>query len=390
MIVPVLRSVGGLIIRRLPAVSSQAGKRLLPSVVSKVSTSTAMKTRNVVRTTILGSRKNLTAGAVTSPGSATSKSWFSKLADKTPGWLKKAATFTGEIIAFNELSDLIFGSDSDSEKKEDGSNDQDSISQENLADSALSNILSVNGHSKLLEINDNIIGDDLINSSRIFDIVDGIKGLFLSRRAIAGDTLNYSQQIFVDTMTDTERGFAVTRLINMIKLICFSSETPELMMLLANQSVASGMINPQVTNAFDEVISMDAYEKTNMERKASESNILYQGLSDEIAQAAFQDYFDSSSSNVLDFFDVFDLSSTDDEIIDSVRACRLARLSSDDSIGVTLGLYDKFTVDSDGKDDESAALNRTIYYSKVSNNFVNFFTALSMRDQYMIDNYLRK
>lgn len=376
--VPIVRVLGGLIIKEAPALTRYAGKRLLPQVAS----ATARSSSSIVRRTV-GQRAKASMAASLKGAStvATKPSFFRRVASKMPNWLKKSAIFVGEVIAFDELTDLMFG------EKAIGASGK---SQEELEDSALNNILVANGHSKLLDNIENVPENDDMSHSRINDITDIVTEVFISRSSACGSDLPYSKQSRLNALTVNERALAITRLISTVKHICLSSDDNELFLLMANQAMVSGMSNASPTNSFDMIINSNAVERRKAGLKAAEQNRMFTALGDELAEAAYDDFF-SSHSSFFDFFDLIDYDG-DDEIEgeDSSVAARIARLVTDDSVGAALNMLQRFTVDSDGKDDESSALSRTVEYSRLSSAYTDFIIGTSLRNSNIITNYLSK
>lgn len=375
---PIIRVLGGLIVKETPALVRYSGKRLLPQVASATSRSSS----SIVRRTV-GQRTKASMAASLKGAStvATKPGFFKRVASKMPNWLKNSAIFVGEMIAFDELTDLMFGENAI------GSSGK---SQEELEDGALNNILVANGHSKLLDNIENIPENDDMTHSRINDLTDIVTEVFISRSSACGSDMPYSKQSRLDALTINERALAITRLVATIKHICLSSDDNELFLLMANQAMVSGMINSSPTNAFDTIINSNAVDRRKANLKAAELNAMFTSLGDELAESAYDDFFSSHSS----FFDFFDLISYDgdDEVEgeDSSIAARIARLVTDDSVGAALNMLQRFTVDSEGKDDEARSLARTVEYSRLSGAYTDFIIGASLRNSNIMANYLSK
>lgn len=375
---PIIRLVGGLIIKETPTLVKYSGKRLLPQVASATTrSSTSMIRRTVGRRTKASMAASL-KGATTV---ASKPGMFTRMVSNMPNWLKRSAVFVGELVAFNELSELLFGNASD------GAN---SKSKEELEDNALSNILVANGHSKLLDNIENIPENEELAHTRINDLTALIADIFCSRNSICGADLPYSKQSRLDALTVNERSLIIVRLIGIVKHVCISSDDNELFLLMANQAMVSGMSNAAPTNSFDVIINSNAVERRKAGLKATELNSMFTALGDELAESAYDDFFSSHSS----FFDFFDSISYDgDEEVegeDSSITARIARLVTDDSAGAALNMIQRFTVDGDGSDDESKALARTIEYSRLSNAYTDFIIGASLRNSSIMSNYLSK
>lgn len=375
---PIIRVIGGLVVKEAPAIVKYSGKRLLPQVASATAgSSTSLIRRTVGRRTKASMAASL-KGATTV---AAKPGLFKRIASKMPNWLKRSAIFVGEVIAFDELTDLMFGENAIGASGK---------SQEELEDNALANILVANGHSKLLDNIENIPENEDIAHSRVNDLTDLVSELFTSRNSICGADLAYSKQSRLDALTVNERSLILVRLISVVKHVCISSDDSELFLLMANQAMVSGMSNAAPTNAFDTIINSNAVDRRKAGLKAAELNAMFTALGDELAESAYDDFFSSHSS----FFDFFDLISYDGdeetEGEDSSIAARIARLVTDDSAGAALSMIQRFAVDSDGKDDESKALSRTIEYSRLSNAFTDFIIGASLRNSSIMSNYLSK
>lgn len=374
--VPIIRVLGGVIVKEIPAITKYAGQRTLPSVVRGVEKSSSVAIRNAVgrrtRATMAASLK----GATTSPAA---KGWLRRTVDRMPNWLKKAGMFAGELVAFDQLLDLM-----DDDKAAGNDESQTTESEEN----ALTNILIANGHSKLLENIENIPEHEDMTSSRLDDLVDLVGDIFTSRAAIAGSDMSYSKTSRLEMLSNNERILIITRLVNVIKQVSVTAVDNEIMLLAANQAMVSGMMNAAPTNAFDILINSNSVDRRKANAKAAELNSMFTALGDELAESAYDDFF-AQHSSVLDFFDLIKYSG-DEEIEgeDASIAARLARLVTDDSAGAALNILQRFTVDSDGEDDESRALNRTIEYGRLSNPFLDFVIAGSFRNSQAMERYL--
>lgn len=362
--------------KEIPAITKYAGQRTLPSVVRGVEKSSSVAIRNAVgrrtRATMAASLK----GATTSPAA---KGWLRRTVDRMPNWLKKAGMFAGELVAFDQLLDLM-----DDDKAAGNDESQTTESEEN----ALTNILIANGHSKLLENIENIPEHEDMTSSRLDDLVDLVGDIFTSRAAIAGSDMSYSKTSRLEMLSNNERILIITRLVNVIKQVSVTAVDNEIMLLAANQAMVSGMMNAAPTNAFDILINSNSVDRRKANAKAAELNSMFTALGDELAESAYDDFF-AQHSSVLDFFDLIKYSG-DEEIEgeDASIAARLARLVTDDSAGAALNILQRFTVDSDGEDDESRALNRTIEYGRLSNPFLDFVIAGSFRNSQAMERYL--
>lgn len=382
MIGPIVRAVGGLIVKETPALVKYTGKRLLPAVSTKVARSSSSIIRRTVSTQARSKTRNLLAGAVTSP--SVEQGFFKKMFAKTPGWLKKSVTFAGEVVAFNEITELIFG------PSKEGAEAGTAGGSDSAKENALSNLLVANGHSKLLETIDNVPNDEELSNSRVNDLTDIVTDLFTSRNSICGTDLTYSISARVNALGPNERALIITRLACIMKHVAIGSDDPEIFLLMANQAMASGMTNASPTNGFERVINSNPVERRKAGIKAAEFNAMFNALGDELAGAAYDEFFDSHSS-IWDFFDTITYDG-DDEIEgeDSSVAARICRLVTDDSVGASLSILEKFTLDSDGEDDETRALNRTIEYSRLSNAYLDFVIGGSLRSQFIMDSYLSK
>lgn len=380
MIGPIVKAVGGLIIKKVPSLVPYAGKRLLPALTGKVANASSSVVRRTVGKTV---RKDLLKGAVTSP--SVKKGIFGSIGSKMPGWMKKSFIFAGEVVAFNELTELIFGDD-----KKGNSNSLFDDDDSDVENNAFSNVLIANGHSRLLEDIENEPANEQITNSRINDLTDLVSDVFTSRNSICGSDLPYSLDSRLVSLLPNERGLIITRLVSIIKQVALTSEDPEILLLLSNQAMVSGMVNSSVTNGFDMIMGSNPSDRRKAGIKAAEMNSMFTSLGDEIAEAAYDDFY-SSHSSLFDFFDVFEYDGDNEvEGEDSSIAARIARLCTDDSAGAALNMLQKVALDSDGKDDESRALARTVDYSRLSGLYLDFVIGAGLRSQFVMDTYLSR
>lgn len=380
MIVSIVKAVGGLIIKKVPAMVTYTGKRMLPAVTGGVASASSSVVRRTVGKTV---RKDLLKGAVTSPAAKTG--FFGSIGSKMPSWLKKSFIFAGEVVAFNELTELIFGDDDDDEKNA----GKDGV-EKDIVNNAFSNVLIANGHSKMLEDIENEPANEQISNSRINDLTDLISDIFTSRNSICGSDLPYSLNSRLTSLNPNERGLIITRLISAVKQVALTSEDPEILFLLANQAMVSGMANSSVTNGFDMVMGSNPTDRRKAGIKAAEMNAMFTALGDEIAEAAYDDFY-SSHSSFFDFFDVIDYDGDKEvEGEDSSIAARIARLCTDDSAGAALSMLQKVALDDDGQDDEGRALSRTVDYSRLSGLYLDFVIGAGLRSQFVMDSYLSR
>jgi hypothetical protein len=324
------------------------------------------------------------SGARYSKAAGLAKSTWSKL----PRWARIGTRFTSEFVAFWILSDLII---------KDGPNNEPQVYMNEDGELVLMDpgelvdlIMLANGHSRLLESFGLSGTGSQMRNGVIGGGLDLANDIMRSKAVISGA---YVDDQFVGRLRaigERERIFIISRLINTAKVIGQFSDIPTVMQLVTRQAALSDMINSAPTNACERVLEMARMNPTQFESAAAELSILIGSSYDTVANAAFQDYF-SAFTTKFDFFDVFSDSNLDEAAdIPTLQRALLAKMMSDDSVGVELGWLDRFSVDSDGEDDESAAVENLVRFSMVSHRYADLVDALLADNDSLVRDLLNR
>jgi len=319
-------------------------------------------------------------GRVGAIGTA-SKQWISRYTPnflkamvKTSAW-KTGSEIARELVGFAVTSavlDKVLGKSPDQSKKE------GELSDEETAMGL--KVLEATGHAKLNRMYGLLYGPAHWSSEFTRSIDNIIQRIMWSKRAITGELLSQEDTLNIESYTQNEIDFVLTRLISTAKEIALLSSHNEYNLLYMRQLACSNMVNSSPTNAREIINSRGLQNTERVMHMAQAHNLLYEGLYKETTDQYADELFNKSTTS-WDFFDAFGGGAekwTDDTeaLRETKDGALISMMASDDTSASQLGWYDKWRADSDGDDDESAAVRALVYYSAVGDNYGKTISAV--------------
>lgn len=202
-----------------------------------------------------------------------------------------------------------------------------------------------------------------------------VKNMMVDRSFLTGNGFDDSTMAQMNTLDDQERIYILSVLAGVAKGLCLDTDASEVLNAYRYQSCLSDQLFAVPTKGFELLLKKGLSTENVYEAAAMQYTETISSFAGELSQAAFQDFFDESTNIVFDFKDIFggDTGSTwsaekEEWAIQRVNA-QVSCLSTDSNLNTITGWLDRFAVDSDGKDDESAALRTMLKYQSVSDNY---------------------
>lgn len=210
-----------------------------------------------------------------------------------------------------------------------------------------------------------------------------IQSLVFNRYTLTGNELDDVSTARLASLDDEERLFCIAALVALTKRFCENSDASEVLNAFRIQATLSNQIFSVPTRGFESLIKKDHIYSPMIEDAAEQYVSTMQGFSEEYSQSAFQSFFDETTNILLDPKDIFGGDSgvdwsADKEEWASVRThAQVSCLATDSQLNTLTSWLDKWAVDSDGKDDESRALDTMLKYQSVALNYEWFITNIA-------------
>lgn len=237
-----------------------------------------------------------------------------------------------------------------------------------VAESQAIGILAANGHLGMIERFDNqarsenvkVISTDSVETNELISEMLS-SGVLLAKGEVTG---NHTSRL--NTLTDEQRVHALANLSAIAKMVASSSEFPSLMLLAYRQMACSNMINSAPTKGFDEIMSRPNSFIHEADQTSLAYNLLFTGLYDSLANNGAKEYFDQATT-------VWDLGDLIKRDLDTTQKADflVSKLATDDITGYSGSWWDRFKTDSDGQDDESAAMDVIAANGVISDRYVD-------------------
>lgn len=282
-------------------------------------------------------------------GSSTAKV---SIASRIGGFLAKHKSTARDFLlyaGFDALVSNIWG-DKDSTPTEDDKEELGNILKEAIDDNL--------GYSEVRARAYSDSSSRFWTSSRAYWMRNTITDFLFRKDIMSGLPAPDSMIYLFRDLSDHERLLLVNQLAIAIKVVAASSDSREAVLLAGRQSLCCSNPSPVLSTGSEFLINRSV-KSTSFEVHATAMNGMYEGLVNELASSAAADLFDESSAFV-DFFDLFSSnagSTASDETICNMAIAHIFYKGSPTSLGD--GLRQKireFSIDSDGNDDESVAL----------------------------------
>lgn len=291
-------------------------------------------------------------------GSLARNSRVGKWYQAQPAWARSAASSIGQFLLLDRAIAWLAPDDQENDLIATDSAD---------STSAIRAIVEANGHSRLLLMDRMDDARRIMSTSGNDKMQDMISSLFIDRGvSLSGDPITVRAED-IGALSDYERMIIITRLVTISKIIAHSSESPNYMELAMKQAACSDMINSSPTKGFDYFNRAAPELQKQMDDVAASSCDIYSGLFDSLVNAAGMDMFDEQT-RVFDWFDA----TSDPSQVSLTVPFLVSKIMTDDVVGINLPWYKEMTVDSDGADDESAALNLINEYSVISDTYCDY------------------
>lgn len=290
-------------------------------------------------------------------------------------WLGREAVGVGLFIAADAAFEHFFG-DEDPEVKK-------TSTDKELADALDMVLLTNTGHYSLIMSHNRMRGGDRYYSDEARFMESLVEDILFSKASISGADLMDSLISRINSLTDSERVFMIVSLVRVAKEIAIYSHNPSSMRLLGMQAMCSSMVNASPSTALSILMDRSMLKGPSSESFAATQCLsfesLFEALRDKLADKFFND-----STSVFDLFDAFDsdLKPQDEEVL---RSLYTSMLVSDDTSASQKGWWDKWKVDKDGEDDESAAVRALTMLSSVDPTYRTLVSAINQDDKNRAD-----
>lgn len=290
-------------------------------------------------------------------------------------WIGKEAVGVGLFIAADTAFEHFFG-DGDKDAKP-------TKTDAELADALDVALLTNTGHYSLLLSHERSRGGDRYYSDEATFMESLLGDVFFSKASISGADLMDSLSSRITSLTDDERVFMITGLARVQKELAIYCSQPSSMRLLGLQAACSSVTNASPSTALSVLMSKSMLKGSNAESFSATQCLSYEALFEALRDKLADKYFNDSTS-VFDLFDAFDgdLKPQDEEVL---RSLYTSMLVSDDTSAAQKGWWDKFKVDKDGEDDESAALRNLTMLSSIDPDFRSLVAAINDGDKNRAD-----
>lgn len=207
-----------------------------------------------------------------------------------------------------------------------------------------------------------------------------INHLFVSKRFIINAELDDRAHDILSQLEIGDRVRGIELLNAIAKVFVDESEYPDMLEAFRLQSSVSRLSDSQRTNAFDFIIENGVHRSEAFKSACQAYTETVRRFNEELSLSASDDFFEDTT---YQFFDLFDLLpwgdranySGDSDLKGQQGAAFLSTsLATDVAFALVDGMIDRFSVDSDSEDDESAAIDLLIKHQQISsqNNIARF------------------
>lgn len=203
-------------------------------------------------------------------------------------------------------------------------------------------------------------------------VLNLINHLFVSKRFIVNAELDDRAHDILSQLQLGDRIRGIELLNAIAKVFVDESEFPDMLESFRLQSAISRLSDSQRTNAFDFILENGVHRSEAFKSACQTYTETIRRFNEELSLSASDDFFEDTT---YQFFDVFDLLpwgdrqnySGDSDLKGQQGAAFLSTaLATDVAFSLVDSLIDRWSVDSDGEDDESAAIDLLIKQQQMS------------------------
>lgn len=207
-----------------------------------------------------------------------------------------------------------------------------------------------------------------------------INHLFVSKRFIINAELDDRAHDVLAQLEMGDRVRAIELLNAIAKVFVDESEFPDMLEAFRIQSSISRLSDSQRTNAFDFIVENGVHRSESFKSSCQAYTETVRRFNEELSLSSSDDFFEDTT---YQFFDLFDLLpwgdranyKGDNDLKGQQGAAFLSTsLATDVAFALVDSMIDRASVDSDGEDDESAAIDLLIKHQQMSsqNNIARF------------------
>lgn len=207
-----------------------------------------------------------------------------------------------------------------------------------------------------------------------------INHLFVSKRFIVNADLDDRAKDILVQLQQGDRLRGIELLNSIAKAFVDDSDFPDMLEAFRLQCSISRLTDSQRTNALDFILENGVQRSEAFKSACQAYTETIRRFNEELSLSASDDFFEDTTFQLFDMFDLLpwgDRASYqgDSEVKGQQGAAFLSTsLATDVSFALVDSFIDRFTVDSDGEDDETAAIDLLMKHQKMSdqNNIARF------------------